>query len=218
MANKPESEELQRPHTAAERVSLYWAVTLGYDAPPKHKEEGVEVDVRQANLEPGSPAAILWNRQNKIVAPPTGGKWSLYLDGSLLPTGPIKGVVEGWLRSHEAAFFTHPKRTCAYEEIDACVRLHKITAEQGAMAREGLKRLGHPKDYGLWACGMIARRSASELHAIFANVWYHLLKLCPRDQIWLPHVIREHGLRDKINTIDADVFNNKWFRYRRHGT
>lgn len=118
------------------------------------------------------------------------------------------------------ALFKHPHRTCAYAEIDACVARQKITPEQGEKARSHLMLAGFPRDYGLWACGMIARRSfANEIQRFVAPYWFTLVEDVPRDQIWLPFVLwRILDATKRIHTIDADIFNNPWFSFRRHGT
>lgn len=200
------------------RGSIYTATTPGYDRKPltNHKEEGVVLDVR---IPPEGVDPVLWNREQKLMHPPKVGLWSLYLDGSLSPKGPMADTVESWLGKHDMALFKHPWRTCAYDEIDECVRVGKIAASEGDKARSMLMLAGFPKHFGLWACGMIARRSHSNALQIYtAPPWWALTKELPRDQIWLPFVLWQ--IKDsakRIFTIEKDIYTNKWFSFRRHG-
>lgn len=203
---------------------IYTATTPGYDKfreiPP---EEGITVEHRQPPkwLEPSKRSRTLWNRENKILFPPKGDHWSLYLDGSIIPKVPIKALVEEWLSPEvDIAMFRHPSRTCVYDEVDACVKRGKITQEEGKAARDHLERNGFPRGQELWASGIIARRThVNSVQDTVCPEWWQLTKWIPRDQIWFPLVIWQMRVPDRrIKTIDADIFNNKWLSYRRHGT
>ena len=151
--------------------------------------------------------------------PPQLGLWSVYLDGSLSPKGPILETVEGWLAKADIALFRHPHRSCAYAEIDACVKRKKFDPDVATKARSHLLLAGFPKDFGLWACGMLARRThCNSLQIFAAPIWWEMVREVPRDQIWLPYVLWKikHSM-DRVHTIDADIYNNKWFTFRRHG-
>lgn len=201
--------------------TIYSAVSDGYDRNPLgfDPEPGVDRELR-FSPKVGHEAA-LWNREEKLLHPPTTGQWSCYLDGSLRPSGPIRAHIEGWLSSADVALFEHPHRTCAYEEIDACVFRFKITAREGDNARDILRRAGFPRDYGLWALGMIARRThANAIQRFVFPACLGLVKLvAPRDQIWFPYMMwKTYASETKVHTIDADIFNNPFFRFRAHHT
>lgn len=193
-------------------------MTRGYDRRPLvvMREDEVATDLRIAPPEVAD--GRLWNREQKLVKPPQVGLWSVYLDGSLSPKGLLREQVCDWLDMHDAALFRHPHRTCAYAEIDACVQRKKITPEQAEQARGTLLLSGFPKDFGLWALGMIARRVHQNptQQFIFPMCW-EMTKHITRDQIWFPFVLwKIKNARDRINTIDADIFNNRYFSFTRH--
>ncbi|MCP4899965.1 MAG: hypothetical protein GY906_23600 [bacterium] len=215
MEGETASVEQQRPHVAG---TIYCAVSKGYDKLRTwKKEDGVFYELRTSALV--GEAATLWNRIQKINLPPTRGLWSCYLDGSLTPKVPLRPVVEGWLEDAEMALFRHPHRNCAYEEIDACVARGKISKAQAEKVRANLLLMGLPKKAGLWACGMIARRTTSVIQGPVSAAWVAFVDQVPRDQLWLPLVLRMiPGAKERIKTIDADIFDNEWFTYRRHGT
>lgn len=198
--------------------TIYTASSPGYDRKPllKHDEKGVEM---QARAMPDGVDPVLWNREQKLMHPPQVGLTSLYLDGSLYPKGPVRDSVHGWLEKADMALFKHPWRTCAYDEIDECVRKGKLTASQGEKARSTLQLAGFPRHFGLWACGAIARRVFCNATQMFvAPVWWQFTKELPRDQIWLPFALwRIKDAAKRIHTIDKDIYQNKLLTFRRHG-
>lgn len=194
-------------------------MTPGYDADPLGfaPEEGI---ARHLRMHPNraSENGTLWNREQKIMLPPGGARWSIYCDGSISPKVPIAPLAEKWLANRSVAMFKHPHRTCTYREIDACVARNKITADQGMVARSMLTTAGFPKDFGLWACGMIARRTNNNLfQESIAPIWWNLVKRISRDQIWLPFVMwRMSFSPSAIHTIDEDIFSNPYFTFKPH--
>jgi hypothetical protein len=145
---------------------------------------------------------------------------SVYLDGSFTPKMQWRESVEKWLDQADIALFKHPWRTCAYAEIDECVKRGKITADEGQKARSHLMLAGFPRDFGLWALGMVARRTHANAIQKFAMVMvWTMCREVPRDQIWFPFVIwkMRHSLK-RVHTIDKDIYNNKLLSFRRHGT
>ena len=198
--------------------TIYTASTPGYDRKPlvKHDEPDVVLEVRKP---PEGVNGVRWNREQKIILPPQDCTWSVYLDGSLSPKGPIRGRVEKWLEASDMALFIHPWRTCVYAEIDECVLRKKITASEGEKARSMLQLAGFPRDYGLWACGMIARRTRSNaLQNWIAPLWNELTQQLPRDQIWLPYVLwKFKGARERVFTIEKNIYKDSMLSFRRHG-
>lgn len=193
-------------------------MSAGYDKLPEPppKEPGVLRALITSAHKKGSSEAILWNRKRKIAEPPTEGLWSLYLDGSFSVRKPVTQLVEGWLAQHEMALFKHPWRDCAYDEIDECVKRGKLDPRLADKARAHLSLAGHPRHWGLWACGIIARRTQSVIQGPLAATWLPLVQECPRDQIWLPLVIRTLGIRHRILTIDKSIYKTHHFKFRGH--
>jgi len=203
-------------------IIVYSAVTEGYDN-GKLKlvpEDDVHAETRipPEGIQPGR-EAMLWNREQKLRLPPKNGLASVYLDGSFTPKSKWRESVEKWLDKADIALFKHPWRTCAYAEIDECVKRGKITADEGDKARSHLMLAGFPRDFGLWALGMIARRTHANAIQQFAMplVWTYVA-MVPRDQIWFPFVIwKLRHSKDRIHTIEKDIYNNKLISFRPHG-
>jgi hypothetical protein len=202
--------------------TLYTAVTEGYDKSPNlgKLENNTAHDLRRLPKGVKSDSeSVIWNREQKILKPPMTGLWSVYMDGSFTPKIPLRPKVEKWLASADMALFQHPWRSCAYDEIDECVRVGKITAEQGEKARSHLMLEGFPKDFGLWACGIVVRRvHLNQIQIFAAPLWMQMVQKVPRDQIWLPYVLWKLKTSVKrIHTIEASIYTNKVFAFRRHG-
>lgn len=154
------------------------------------------------------------NRREKILfhSKAEGVDWTLYCDGNRLPHAGIADVVEKWLENGDIAMFHHPERSCAWEEVRACVRSQKMLPKYGKEAESVLGKMRHPKKWGLWAGGMIARRVGVEWLDELAQYWWKWAQRIPRDQIWLPPALRRSGMRDRMVTIKRNVFRNEWFR------
>lgn len=200
---------------------VYTAVTKGYDKKPLdfEPEEGVEREVRMAPPEiDAGPTGAKWNREQKLMFPPKTGLWSVYCDGSISPKAGLRTNVERWLLYSDMALFKHPHRTCAYAEIDACVSRNKITAEEGAKARSTLQLNGFPRDFGLWALGIVVRRvHANQLQTFAMPMTWAMTQHITRDQIWFPFAMWKlnHSMK-RLHTIEGNIFDNAYFSFRRH--
>lgn len=194
-------------------------MTPGYDADPLGfaPEEKVARHLRM-HPDRASKSGTLWNRNQKIMFPPGGARWSIYCDGSISPKVKVAPLADKWLADSNVAMFKHPHRTCAYLEIDACVTRNKITPTEGELARKTLSAAGFPKDFGLWACGMIARRTNNNsFQEMVAPVWWGMVEQVARDQIWLPFAMWKLCYSaSSIHTIDEDIFDNPYFTFKPH--
>lgn len=116
------------------------------------------------------------------------------------------------------AQFVHPWRNCCYQEAKVCLQLRKDTAERIHSSIKLLETGGHPKEWGLWATGIIARRHTSEVVQMGFDWLAKVYEYSYRDQITHPMVCREHGLRP-VN-LPGVYFDHEWLQYngsKRHG-
>lgn len=204
-------------------LTIYQAVANGYDKPKPIKSIFPLVDytcivgMLGENVSP-----VLWNRYHKIKAPPSQSDVSLYLDGNITPRvgiGDLCVQLQTWLADADMALFKHPQRKCAYVEIEACVGRGKITHKQADIALEKLTEIGLPRDYGLFACGIIARRSNVQWLKMVQDRWWDLCQLVPRDQLWLTAVLwmtQRDRPAGRLRTIDLDIFKNHLFTVEPH--
>lgn len=204
------------------RLVIYHAVSNAYDKPipPKGLERFPDIDYVVIAGAVEKSKAALWNRYWKIKRPPENSMYSLYLDGNISPRIELDAIlawVDLWLVDADMAICKHAARKCAYVEIEACIGRNKIDHKQAEAAHEILASLNHPKNFGLWECGIIARRCNVPWVTDLQDRWFRYVEAIPRDQIFLPQVLREVPPPAKrFKTLDMDVRANELFTFRKH--
>jgi predicted O-methyltransferase YrrM len=104
------------------------------------------------------------------------------------------------------ALYRNPDLDCIYAQAIACMRGLPLEAAP-ALFRHAARYYaeGHPENWGLWACTVIARRRSPKLDAAMRAWWDAIASWplgreglpfgLPRDQIDLPPVLRKHQIR-----------------------
>jgi len=160
--------------------------------------------------------AKMLSRQIKILWPFQSTKWTAWMDSSLTQRLPLAPAIDEWLKEDKTiVLIKHPWRNCAYDEIDECVRLKKMTDEEADRARRELKRREHPRDFGLWSLGFFV---FGDNHFSLRHDWWHLYLMFGRDQIALPTLLRQSNLMPHVRTLDFNIYDNKYFTFKSHGT
>ena len=188
-----------------------------YDHHPGHKyhDHDVLYHTVEGTVETWREARML-SREVKIFQPVQGVTWNAWLDSSFTQRAPLAQSIDDWLRDDKAIVLVkHPWRHCVYAEIDECQRLKKMTEEEAECARRELKRRDHPTDFGLWSLGFfVFSKKLTDLR----NDWWMLYKMFGRDQIALPTLLREKRLMPHVRTLDFNIYDNKYFSFKSHGT
>lgn len=189
-----------------------------YDRPRPFPKDG-DYDIHEdGGLFADRQAARFAARRMKLLEPPSvpPGSWLLWMDASMVPKVPLNAVVEDWLsEGHHLALMKHPERDCAYDEVDVCVERRKLDKRKGHQIKAFLAMRGLPKNYGLWACGVIAwRHACKELRERWWSITVHTGL---RDQVALPMALFDLGLRDRLRTVHASIWKNDWFEWVPHG-
>lgn len=118
-------------------------------------------------------------------------------------------------KTYDIAMARHPSRNCVYEEADfitqsiskgseylkARYEIEPITKQV-----EAYRAAGHPRNSGLWWCGLFARRLTPHVNRFFDAVWDHCLTWSNYDQNAFAFLSRVCGIR--INPIDWGGFYN----------
>jgi len=133
---------------------------------------------------------------------------SVWIDAAFLVVSETF-VDEAVAYADPIAQFRHPWRDCIYTETAASIPLPKYAglplSQQAQHYRDEHR---HPKQWGLWATGCIARRHTEEVRA-FGEAW---LDECERwtyqDQISEAVVLRRFGLRPA--SLPGDHLANPW--------
>jgi hypothetical protein len=124
------------------------------------------------------------------------------------------------------ALYRNPDLDCIYAQAITCMRGLPLEAAP-VLLRQAARYYaeGHPEHWGLWACGMMARRRSPALDAAMCDWWDAISSWpiggeplpfgLPRDQIDLPPVLRKRGIRPLAwPHVQSE---SPWWRPRPHG-
>lgn len=136
---------------------------------------------------------------------------SIWIDGSYKIESPTfaKDVLE---LANPIAQFTHPWRNCAYLEAEECVLINKYAGQPFQAQMKYLESVGHPKNWGLWATGVIARWHEPSVVRMGFD-WLRDIHLWSfQDQVSHPNVLRLNELRPV--SLPGTHLANEWASYQ----
>ena len=134
--------------------------------------------------------------------------YSVYMDGNLLLyTDPTEYINK--LSKYGVSFYTHYRRKCVYEELQAVSAKHRMTIKQVEEVKRFLLDVGMPEKYGLLECPVIARRHHQPECKKLMSEWWELFRRFPyRDQILLPYVLFKNRIRtEELGLLGSNVWN-----------
>lgn len=133
---------------------------------------------------------------------------SIFIDGSIeIKTNTF---IEYCIKhlSEDLLLFKHPQRTCIYQEVEASRPLEKYKQENLAGQAAFYSKF-HPKNWGLWACGVMVRKHTDKLKKLMADWKHEIDKWTYQDQISFPVVCK---LNNFIPAVFPDSqYNNQHF-------
>lgn len=117
----------------------------------------------------------------------------IYIDGSIQVTSDK--FVEYCVKhlKGDICLFKHPDRNCIFQEANASVDLVKYKNENinGQMA---FYHTFFPTDKGLYACGIVVRKSSAKIKDLMQKWWWEQIKFTYQDQLSFPVVCDEMGI------------------------
>lgn len=144
-----------------------------------------------------------------------GYDYSVWFDGCIQfkRLDPVR-LVRELLRESDLAAFSHPERSCLYEEARVCVehRRDDPATIQGQV--EHYQAEGVPRAAGLSACGFLVRRHTRALAQFSLSWWAEIARFSRRDQISFAYLRWKHGLKQA--TIPGSYWDNEIFTYGTH--
>ncbi len=152
------------------------------------------------------------------LRPPVGFDYTIWVD-STFQLGNARRFADfciSALGDKDLGLFRHPERTNIYEECEASLTHHvnKYANTRVAEQVAWYRRCGLPDDHGLWAGGIVVRRSPSMRVECFNTRWEHeILTWSQQDQLSLPYVFWLLGWQPA--TIPGNVYegtDHKWNR------
>lgn len=205
-------------------TTFYHAVSNGYDKVQKPRGICNESNYTVIEGHCDGKHGAMWNRYFKILGAPQFTPMSIYMDANI-SLAKDTCTIHNWaieqLKDADIAICRHAARKCAYVEVEACVGRRKITSKQAEHAHNLLHESKLPRDFGLWECGIIVRRSGVKWVEELQTVWWAHLKGSGvmRDQLWLPvalHLMNGRVPAGRFKTIEMDVRSNNLFTFEKH--
>jgi hypothetical protein len=211
-------------------VTVYTANIGGFDnlRPPQVTHSGARfICYADELLDPPSPWEILPAhlpypgdfsrnvRVHKLLSHLfTDTPYSIWIDTNFVLAIDPAEAVERWLRNSDIAVFRHPGRSCLYDEARQCLLERIGNATEIERQVSYYEACGFPREWGLFACGVILRRHTPQVIRLNEAWWSHVRDFCERDQISLPFVLREQEV--PITVIDGNIYSNESFIWKWH--
>jgi hypothetical protein len=133
--------------------------------------------------------------------PPIGYDWNVWIDGSyVLRTDDVaKSLVDDFVQHSPSGFglHRHVPRDCLFDEAVHSMELPKCSNQLRIIKEQArhYEALGHPKNWGLWAAGLMCRNRSARVTEIMGHWWDELLRWSWRDQISLAYVLHKAQFR-----------------------
>lgn len=170
-----------------------------YTDDPDLRAKGWEV--RYAPLDGLTPmlAAKWWKCRPDLAV---GGDASIWIDGSITPDEFFVARCLTALGDDDAAFTTHPWRDDIYAEYEASVSASKYDPAQMRAQVAHYRMCGHPRNWGLFASGVMVRRNTPEVIRLLNEPWWaENITWSWQDQLSLPFVVRQAGEALRWNAL-----------------
>jgi hypothetical protein len=126
-------------------------------------------------------------------------RWTIWVDANMAVDNPaFAREALGFVDDRGIALFAHPQRTCIYDEARACQRIPQCR-DLPVLEQVDSYRAEHPRRWGLYACGTIARdRDAGPVRALGEDWYAEMERWTPRDQLSFPVAARRAGVRPAV--------------------
>jgi Protein of unknown function (DUF616) len=201
--------ETLKPTLPQVDADVEWiCVTDGRPFPPAEEAEGWNMV-----MDP----ALHGQHPNRAAKRPKLEPWrytdapsSIWIDGSYRVTSPFFAT-QVLAYANPIAQFPHPWRDCALDEAEFSATLAKYAGEPLMEQMRHYEKFGHPRHWGLWAAGVIARHHTPEVRYL-GEVWRDQIgQWSFQDQVSQPYALRKSGLRP--NSLIGDHLINPWLNY-----
>lgn len=110
--------------------------------------------------------------------------------------------------------FTHPHRSCFYEEARVCITRNKESPLNILKQVISYSRLGLPSNSGLFETGIVVKNNRLESEGFYFDWWNHILRHSNRDQLSLCFLAWKKQAR--IGILPGSGTNNAYSVYSPH--
>ncbi|PGF14326.1 hypothetical protein CP556_21695 [Natrinema sp. CBA1119] len=143
--------------------------------------------------------------------------YSVWVDGNIHIIGDIRKVLKECLQDQESnmAVPSHPRRSCIYDEAEACIRLDKADPERIRAQMKRYRNLGFPEEYGLSETRILLRKhNEEEVVEAMGTWWKEYKKGAERDQLSFEFAAWKCDFEYKNWVVDYE--NSEYFRLYPH--
>lgn len=138
---------------------------------------------------------------------------TLWIDGSVTILDP-EFVLNAF--NAEMTVFRHPERSDIMREAVFSTPMPKYAGLNLWEQANSYQEDGHPANFGLWACGIIARRRWLDLDLFNASWWAEIVRWGVQDQISFADCVRR--LRPPLAEFPGGLYDGTSFTVdHRHG-
>lgn len=141
--------------------------------------------------------------------------YSLYLDSHAQLKADPAQFIDFLEEGSDILVFRHPARSCLYQEASFCVKHHRASRDNVARQLEKYRWVGCPEENGLYVGTFIFRRHTEEMRRFSRMWWEEVRDFSARDQISLPFVVWQQGIRVSIFP-EGLHYKNPWFNRLSH--
>jgi len=146
-------------------------------------------------------------------------EWSIWIDGNIELLGAAQSFVTEVERSGcPIGVFRHPKRHCAFEEAEVCIKHGKDAPEVIVAQLARYEAEGFPRRFGLAECNVIVRRHNDPAVRQAMEIWWDEIERgSRRDQLSFNYSLWRIGLPyHELSNGLADVRTDNRFAYHLH--
>ncbi len=136
-------------------------------------------------------------------------KYFIWIDSNLELKIDPKILINQYLNGYEIALQEHYRRNCIYDEIKEVTSLRLDYYNKLKNQKKDYKKLGYPKNNGLYDCSVIIRKNNRIINNLSETWWEHILKYSSRDQISLPYLLNKKEIEPNI--INSEFFIKKGY-------
>ena len=124
--------------------------------------------------------------------------------------------IAGLVSDGAMAVFRHPDRDCIYEEVAASLPIKKYNDQPLREQLEHYRLEGTPSLCGLYASGVIGRRTPpTPMQIAFEDAWWQEnLRWTHQCQVSFGHLV--YQTRASLSAIPGDLRTNSYFDITRH--
>jgi hypothetical protein len=161
-----------------------------------------------------APAQLSPRMQAKFhkVFPPMEYEWNVWVDGAyVLRAGDAPSQIVDDLIKHSPSglgLHRHNQWYCLFEEAARSLELPKCEDQRQIIEKQTqhYEAEGHPRNWGLWAAGLMCRNRSARVTDVMERWWNELVRWSWRDQMSLAFVL--HTVQFRPDEWPWPLFHN----------